>query len=380
MRNRRRYKAVLAAIAFGTAGFIIVRTMGDSVEKNLGEHLELLGEATVIKVYWDNEDSYHPGNYKMSDVSKLKRIPNVVAVAPVVSLFRIEANFLTNAWSPGLLGVDHAYWRTQTPTVMSGRLIGPSDVVARKAVCVLGQDVVKNVFDSVDPVGKEISVGNLSFKVIGVLGGIQHSEIRRAVIIPISTAQSFFPGLYLISVIYVRADSWNDVAQVRENIIRVLEESHKGYERGIRVTYYPERIKKVTATVFMVKVFIYSSLIIAFILGKVGLTSVMLAAVQDRTREIGLRKALGAKEELILMQFLTEAVLVSLLAGSFGVMVGVAAVQVLKGPLGVEISSYVMSSSILLDLVFTVSVGIVAGLYPARRAASLDPVTSMRFE
>lgn len=380
LRNRRRYKAVLAAIAFGTAGFIIVRTMGDSVEKNLGDHLELLGEATVIKAHWDNYDSYHPGNYKMTDVARLKKLPHVVAVAPVVSLFRVEANFLTNSWMPGLMGVDQAYWKTQTPTISSGRLIGPSDVVGKKTVCVLGEDVVKNVFASEDPVGKEIQVGNLGFKVIGVLGGIQHSEIRRAVIIPISTAQKIFPGLYWISDIYVRADNWNEVASVRENVLRVLEDAHKGYETGIRAQYFPERIRKVTSTVFMVKVFIYASLVVAFILGKVGLTSIMLAAVQDRTREIGLRKALGAEEELILLQFLTESVFVSLLAGGLGVAIGILAVQLLKGPLGVDVSGYVMSSSILLDLIFTLSIAMWAGLYPARQAAGLDPVTAMRFE
>jgi len=167
---------------------------------------------------------------------------------------------------------------------------------------------------------------------------------------------------------------------VRENVLRVLEDGHKGYEDGIRAQYFPERIKKVTATVFMVKVFIYASLVVAFILGKVGLTSIMLAAVQDRTREIGLRKALGAKEELILMQFLTESVFVSLLAGGAGVAIGVLAVQMLKGPLGAEVSGYVMSSSILLDLIFTISIAMWAGIHPARQAAGLDPVTAMRFE
>jgi putative ABC transport system permease protein len=106
----------------------------------------------------------------------------------------------------------------------------------------------------------------------------------------------------------------------------------------------------------------------------------MLAAIQDRTREIGLRKALGAREITIRAQFLTESVLISLMAGFAGVAFGLLAVQALKGPLGVEISSYVMSTSILMDLVFTVSVGVIAGLYPSLQASRLDVVTAMRFE
>jgi len=380
LRNRRRYKAVIAAIAFGTAGFIIVRSMGDSVEGSVGKHLELLGEATVMTAYWDDTDTYHPGEYYLHDVAKLKQIPHLVAVAPIVSVPQIDSYFRTTQWSPGLFGVDQAYWKTQTPRVDNGRLIGPSDVVARKKVCVLGQDVVKYLFDSGNPVGETIRVGNMTFEVIGTLAGIQHTDIRRSVFVPITTGQSMFHNLGLIREIYLRVDDWNQVEPVRDRVLEVLKASHPGYESGIQVRHYPERVKKVITTIFMVKIFIYSSLMVAFLLGKVGLTSVMLAAVQDRTREIGLRKAIGASEMLVMLQFLTEAIFVSILSGTLGVIIGVAAVQSLKGPLGVEISGYVMSTSILMDLAFTVAIGIAAGLYPSRRAARLDVVTAMRFE
>ena len=149
LRNRRRYKAVIAAIAFGTAGFIIVRTMGSSVEKNLGHHLELLGEATVMRVHWDKqEDVYHPGRYHMRDVVRLRDLPHVTAVAPIVSLANIEAYVGPTESGAGLMGIDHEYWTTQTPRVESGRLIGPSDVVGRRKVCVLGTDAAKRLFDT----------------------------------------------------------------------------------------------------------------------------------------------------------------------------------------------------------------------------------------
>ncbi|MBI4964707.1 MAG: ABC transporter permease [Desulfomonile tiedjei] len=380
LRNRRRYKAVLAAIAFGTAGFIIVRTMGDSVERRVAENLELLGEATVMRAHWDNNDNYHPGKYYMRDVAKLRRIPNVMAVAPVVSLSQVEAYVHSNQWMPGLFGVDHSYWRTQSATLDSGRLIGPSDVVGRKTVCVLGRDVVKYLFDSKDPVGHAVKVGSASFEVVGVLGGIQHTEVGRSVFVPITTAQSLFEGLDWIPEIYVRADDWNTVEAVQSQVVDVLQGSHRGYEKGVRVEHYPERIKKVTTSILLVKFFIYAALGVAFLLGKVGLTSVMLAAVQDRTREIGLRKALGAREEIVMLQFLTESVFISGLAGVIGVGIGLISVELLRGYLDVEVSLYVMSSSILLDLAVTVAIGIIAGLYPSIQASRLDVVTAMRFE
>jgi putative ABC transport system permease protein len=380
LRNRRRYNAVMAAIAFGTAGFIMVRTMGDSVEKKVAENLELLGEATVMRAHWDNNDNFHPGKYYMRDVAKLKRIPHIMAVAPVVSLSQIDAYVHTNQWSPGLFGVDHSYWRTQSATLDSGRLIGPSDVVGRRTVCVLGRDVVKYLFDSKDPVGHVVKVGSASFEVVGVLGGIQHTEVGRAVFVPITTAQSLFEGLDWIPEIYVRANDWNTVETVQSQVMEALKGSHKGYEKGIRVEHYPERIKKVTTSILLVKLFIFAALGVAFLLGKVGLTSVMLAAVQDRTREIGLRKALGAREEIIMLQFLTESVFISVLAGMVGVAIGLISVELLRGYLDVEVSFYVMSSSILLDLAVTIAIGIIAGLYPSIQASRLDAVTAMRFE
>jgi putative ABC transport system permease protein len=381
LRNRRRYKAVIAAIALGTVGFIIIRTMGDSVETKLGENLELLGEATVLRAEWDNqEENQHPGQYYRRDVTRLKQIPNLIAVAPVVSLTRCQATVGAKEWNPRLTGVDHAYWKTQTPHLDRGRLISASDVVGRRNVCVLGQDVVQYLFKNQDPVGRVIKIGHHSFRVIGTLGGIQHTDIRSAVFIPITKAQSGFQGLTWISEIYMRADNWHNVEAVHDSARDTLTGGHKGYESGIKLIYYPERVKRVKTMVYIVKIFIYASLVVVFILGKVGLTNVMLAAIQDRTREIGLRKALGARNGMIRMQFLTEAVMISLVSGILGVAGGLAAVQVLKGSLGVEVSAYVMSTSIFMDLAFTVMIGVFAGMYPSAQASRLDVVTAMRFE
>jgi putative ABC transport system permease protein len=380
LRNRRRYKAVMAGIAAGTAGFIIVQTVGDSVEKKMGEHLELLGEATVMKAYWENNNNFHPGQYYMRDIKQLKLIPHVMAVAPVVSIPQIDAHFHTTKWAPGLFGIDHSYWATQTPQAERGRLIGPSDVVGRKSVCVLGTDVTKYLFKQSDPVGQVIKVGNLSFEVIGTLGGIQHTDIRRSVFIPITTAQSLFQGLYWIRDIYLRVDDWNQVADVRHVALDLLKSSHKGREAGIHVLHYPQRIKKVSDTVYLVKLFIYAAICVTIILGGLGISSVMLAAIQDRTREIGLRKALGAEKWTILLQFLLEAVLISLFSGAIGIVFGFLGVEVLKGMLDVEVSRAALTLSIIQGLLFTVMLGIASGMYPSIKASRMDSVTAMKFE
>ncbi len=381
LRNRRRYKAVMIGIAMGTAGLIIIQTMGDSVEKKMGEHLELLGEATVMKAYWEiNEDNLHPGQFYMRDVRKLRELPYLTAVAPVVSLPQVDSIFRRTEWSPGLAGVDQEYWLTQTPTLLKGRLIGPSDVVGRKNVCVLGKEVVKYLFGDADPIGQQLSVTNLHFEVIGTLGGIQHSDIERSIFIPLSTAQKLFRGLYHIQVIWMRVDNWNAVEKARNEVLEILNKAHPGYEEGIRVLHYPQRVNKVRSTVYLVKLFVYAALGVTLLLGGLGITSVMLAAVQDRTREIGLRKALGARQGIILLQFLLEAVLISVFAGFLGALLGFVTVEALKGPLGVDVSTRMVLMSVAGGLLFTLALGVLSGLYPSVRASRLDSVTAMRFE
>jgi putative ABC transport system permease protein len=196
----------------------------------------------------------------------------------------------------------------------------------------------------------------------------------------LTTAQNLFSGLEKIREIYIRVNNWNDVDPIREAALRILRNNHKGYEQGIDITYYPKRIQKVKSTVYLVKLFVYAALGITILLGGLGIMAVMLSAIQDRTREIGLRKALGAKEDLILLQFLLEAVLISLMAGFIGVIIGVLSVTIFKGPLGVQISALTLSVSIVSGIFFTAFLGIASGLYPSLKASRMDSVTAMRFE
>ncbi len=160
----------------------------------------------------------------------------------------------------------------------------------------------------------------------------------------------------------------------------MLKKEHKGYESGIRVIHFPERIEKVKSTVHLVKLLIWTVLGVAVVLGGLGITNIMLAAVRDRTREIGLRKASGAREEFILMQFLTESALIGLFAGTIGAAVGILLVQLLKHAIGVDVSNLMMFFSVLAGLILTICLGIASGLYPSIRASRLDAVTAMRFE
>ena len=197
---------------------------------------------------------------------------------------------------------------------------------------------------------------------------------------PITTAQNLFPDLSQIRHIFIRVDDWNSVDWVRDTAHVVLRVSHKGYDHALRVIYHPERIKIVKSLIYFVKVFVYASIIVTIVLGGIGISNVMLAAVRDRTKEIGLRKALGAKQETILLQFLTEATFLGCISGLIGVTAGITGVLLLKNVLTVTVSTMVLSFSVVAGLIFTIALGIISGLYPSVRASRLDPVDAMRFE
>jgi len=380
-RNRRRYRTVIAAIALGTIGFIVIRTVGESVERRLAGNLEVLGEATILTADWTvRAGNPHPGSYDMEDVARLRKIPNLAAVAPTLSRPNLTATFHRNESECILTGIDEYFWLTQTSNLVAGRLINSEDVASRNRVCVLGKNIYRNLFGGADPVGQLIRVQHMTFRVVGIIGGPQHHYVRTAVLIPISTAEGSFPGLDQIKEIFLRVSTWDNVEAVYQQIVGTLKAAHRGYEDGIRVSHFPARLARVKAVFYIVNFFIYASLVVVFIIGKVGLTNVMLAAIQDRTREIGLRKAVGAGDEIIRLQFLLEAVMISVFAGVLGVIMGVALVLILKESLGVEISRYVMSTSIFVDLLVTTLIGVFAGLYPSAQASKLDIVTAMRFE
>ncbi len=380
-RNRRRYRSVILAVACGVAGLVIVINLGDSVEKEMGRHLTILGRSTIVDVEMVDDGSHHPGSFSDDDVAALSRIPHVMEVAPHVSLGDIEASFYQENMVVRVTGVHHAFWNTIMATVLEGSLTDSIHEQSQAAVCVLGSSVVKTLFKGVDPVGRQIRLGGISCVVIGTLGGIQSLDTRKTAFIPLSTARHRLQGFYDIKAIRLRADHWANVPPVVTDVAQILRANHGLHTaRSIRVYYYPERIHKVQSTVTMIRILAILASVVTVLIGGAGVAVLMLAAVRDRRREIGLKKALGAHDVYILLQFLFEAMVVSCRGGIVGMVAGVVSCLGLQFILGVSVSFPVFALSIPLGLAGTVVLGLVAGLYPAMVACSMDPVTSMRQE
>lgn len=262
----------------------------------------------------------------------------------------------------------------------NGRLIDDTDVGPGYTCCVLGERVAADLFGDANPLGKTIQIDNASITVVGVLGGIQGADTLRSVFIPLTTARRRFQEMYSIKQLRIRVDHWKEVETVVETVRSVLTIVHSGHEGGLRVTYYPERIRRVQETVDLVKTLIYLVCFAVIALGGFGAAYLMLASVDERTREIGLKKALGGSDVFVMVEFILEALILCVFGGLAGVSVAFVVCAALKTVMGFDIDVALLVISSCGGLAATVVIGLLSGAYPAAKASGMNPAAAMRFE
>jgi putative ABC transport system permease protein len=383
VRNKRRYHGLVAVIAVGISGLVVVASMGNAIEEKIGTNLELLARATILEAGWDFEKRtrWHHGEFRVSDVYDLESLRwTGAATAFVTKDDRIFCRRDVRAQGR-LMGVEGNFFATFHIGVSQGREIEASDVAGSKQVCVLGRSLVPELFpDSHTPLGESILIEGLTCVVVGVLGGVEDREYDSTVLVPISVARAHLFFGEKISGIYVRAKNWHVVAELRDLVVNVLKRNHPAYAGTLEIQYYPEKLRTIQRMEFLVKLLLYSGLFASLALGGLGIANLMLVAVQERTAEIGLRKALGATEEEILTQFLIEAAAISLMGSLAGLMAGLTLIGIMA--LGLDMVPHygIMALAAGAAPVIGICLGILAGLVPALKASRLDPVEAMRFE
>jgi putative ABC transport system permease protein len=383
LRTRIRVLVSVSVMALGISGLITVFSLGDALEKVIGSDLELVGRAVILQASWDFSRvvRWHHGEFFREDMEQVKRLPGVVAVSPFLVRSDLWTFFRGRKASCKIIGVKDNFFATCDLTLARGRRITEDDVSTLAPVCVLGPCVADELFAPTEPaLGSSILIEGASLKVAGILGGLEHPEFQYCVIVPFSVARTSIRDMTEIRDFYVRADSWDDVERVREQVLEILRSRQPEYGDAIEVIHYPEHVKNLKNSVFHVKILLWGAIGVVLLLASMEIVSFMIASVQERTGEIGIRRAVGATERAIFQQFLAEAVAVSVTGAVQGVMLGSISVEVFKRILLVEPRFHMVLLGCLLGLAVGGLAGLLAGTLPALKASRLAVSEAMRFE
>ncbi len=275
-----------------------------------------------------------------------------------------------------------------------GRFVNDADAASRSRVVTLGQTVVNDLFPNDDPVGKVVRINNVPFIVIGVMeskGSSFLGDQDAIAFIPLTTAQERLfsqqanakTGERIVSTIYLQAEDDNARSLIQQSVTDILRERHRlqdGDENDFSVISQTELLDTFGAVTSVLTLFLGAIAAISLLVGGIGIMNIMLVSVTERTREIGLRKAIGAKAGAILTQFLIEAVVLSLIGGFIGILLGVGLALAITLIPDIGFAPEVQFSAIALAVSFSLVVGLFFGVYPARRASRLNPIDALRFE
>jgi len=244
---------------------------------------------------------------------------------------------------------------------------------------VVGADLARQIFGSEDAgIGQTLSIDDNLYTVVGILGGVRAGDRALFVFLPITTAKARVVGISQPYSAYVRCATWDDVSSVSKAVPGVVKANQ--IDRGLRVNVAWEPLKQVQRIFWWVELFIYSSIVATMILGGFGIWNIMMATVTSRTREIGLKKAMGALDSDILYQFLFEALCVTLSSSVFGVILGRVGIEYMSRMLGSRPPEGLFVFCLLMGLGFAAILGVGAGLYPSIRASRMQVVDAMRYE
>jgi putative ABC transport system permease protein len=320
-----------------------------------------------------------------------QNLPAVVGVAPEVRAFG-QVVYQGNNANTQIVGVTPDYGPVRNYSVQSGEFINQANVSSRSLVAVIGANVAATLFNGADPVGQSIRINNVPFRVIGELeskGGSGFGNQDDQVLVPLTTALSRlqrnrFGGGNVVSQISVQVASANQMQDAIQQISDVLRVRHHiRYDDDFTIRSQQDMLASANQITGVLTLFLGAVAGISLLVGGIGIMNIMLVSVTERTREIGIRKAVGATRSNVLSQFLTEATILSVLGGIIGILIGMGIARLASGiSMGgtVNLQPVVGLDSILLATLFSLAVGVFFGIYPAYRAAGLDPIVALHYE
>lgn len=389
--NKLRSILTVLGVAIGSGCFVLVVTVALTGRKYIIHQIEAVGSNIVYAQIAQSDLSQSTvlaDQITMGDLEAVRNsIPQVLRAAGTNDqLMSVVAE--GKSWPVSMIGVTRGFQQIRRLIISRGRYFDDADFTEVSKVCLLSEHLAQIAFPNQDPTGQTIHVGELAFRVIGVfrerIDTFGQSEIRSdSVLVPFPLIQYYTGSSYIVT-LYAQADHPEDVALVTQEVSRILRSRHRP-EAEYNVQNLSSILETSRRISFAMTVVLLLIAVLALVISGIGIMNIMLVSVTERTREIGIRKAIGARRAEILSQFLLEAVLISLIGAIIGIAVAVAIpffieslIRLLPVPRGTTIPmSWV---SVVISFIFSCAIGVFFGYLPAKTASALPPVESLRYE
>jgi len=387
-RNTMRSILTALGIIIGVGAVIAMVSIGNGAKAQVEAQVASLGQNVVSVFSGSVSSGGSRGGWgsaptlTVEDAEAIDReVPDIIGVSPEVrDRNQVLANGLN--WNTSVNGVGPDFPEIRSWKIAEGTMFSEQDVRSVAKVAVIGKTVVDQLFANTDPLGQTLRIRNIPFKIVGVMEtkgfNLFGSDQDDVVMVPYTSHMKRISRRTNINSIILQAANPEVIERAQKEITEVLTQRRKGREADFTVRTQIELAQSATATTQTMTMLLAAIASVSLIVGGIGIMNIMLVSVTERTREIGIRLAIGAHGRDVLMQFLIEAIILSSLGGVLGILLGVGSAQLVSHLNGWPV--VVSTSSIVVAFVFSAAVGMFFGFYPARKAAQLDPIEALRYE
>jgi putative ABC transport system permease protein len=391
LKSRMRSLLTALGIIIGVAAVVVMVAIGDGAQIQVEQQISSLGSNLII-IFPGSISSggirMGAGSINRFTMDDVKRIQDeatlIKAVTPIVRSGGQVIGGVGN-WNTQIQGVSTNFQEIRDWPLASGDWFTDKDMIARAKVAILGQTVVKQLFPNEDPIGQQIRIRNVPFKVIGVLTAKGQSAMGSdqddIIFAPATTVLDRLTGGRYINYIQASAISTDDINAAQQQLTTIMREAHHlspGEDNDFTVRNQAEITQAATETSKILTILLASVAGVSLIVGGIGIMNIMLVSVTERTREIGIRLSVGARTTDVMIQFLTEAIVLSLAGGLIGVLLSFGVVFILNNYSGMM--AVIRPEIIFIAVSFSAVIGIFFGFYPAKKAANLNPIDALRYE
>jgi putative ABC transport system permease protein len=392
--NRLRTFLTMLGMVIGVGAVILMMAIGEGAQQSIKRSIDSMGSNLFVILSGSSSTSGSrsgSGNssaLNINDANAVGDLEDIAAIAPI-STGNAQIIFSGNNWNTSIIGTSPTYFSIRGWNVDSGELFSDADIRSANRVALIGKTVAENLFgEDIDPIGKTIRIKKSPFTILGVLESKGQSFDGRdqddTIIVPITTAQrklfgNQIPGSVRMIMAQAKSEKYMGVAEDAINdLIRQRHNIRENAESDFSVRNLTAMAKTASDTAKTMSMLLGAIASISLLVGGIGIMNIMLVSVTERTREIGIRMAIGAREKDILLQFLLEACVISIVGCVIGVALGLAGALLVKKMVGAEI--LISMQSIALAFSVAASVGVFFGYYPASKAAKLHPIEALRYQ